>query len=99
MDITCWNCKSVLTLDKATVETALAKMDETKLGFHDVACTGCGKANRTPRDVFEAGLLAFSAGPELTKREATKQAKEAAKQRGDEKDAARKAARQKARRG
>ena len=87
MDITCWNCKKVTPLDKAAVQAALAAMDTSKLGFYDVACSGCGKANRTTRDTFEAGLKAFSvaAGPQLTKRELTKKNKETNKAKRAEK--------------
>ena len=52
MEITCWNCKTVTTLDQAAIESAIAKMDETKLGFHDVPCASCKKINRTSRSVF-----------------------------------------------
>ncbi len=61
MDITCWNCKAVTKLERAAVEAAIAQMDANKVGFHDVACSSCGKVNRTPRETFEAGLRAFSA--------------------------------------
>lgn len=86
MDITCWNCKTVTKLDKAAVEAAIAAMDASKLGFHDVACAGCGKSNRTARDLFVAGLEAFAVmEPQLTKREATLKTKEEnARRRGDE---------------
>lgn len=79
MDSTCWNCKTVTKLDKAAVEAILASMDASKLSFHDIACSSCGKSNRTSRDLFEAGLKAFAvaAEPQLTKREATKKNKEA----------------------
>jgi hypothetical protein len=79
MDITCWNCKKVNKFDKAAVEAALAQMDAAKVGFHDVPCPSCGKANRTSRDLFETGLKAYAvaAEPQLTKREATKKTKEA----------------------
>jgi hypothetical protein len=87
MDITCWNCKAVTKLDKAAVEAALTQMDSSKLGFHDVTCPSCSKANRTARDVFEAGLKAFAvvAEPQLNKREATKKNKEANKAKRAEK--------------
>lgn len=90
MDITCWNCKKVTTLDKAAVEAAIAQMDASKLGFHDVTCASCGKSNRTTRDMFTAGLEAFAApkaaaGPVLNKREATKKNKEERKAKRAEK--------------
>jgi hypothetical protein len=91
MDITCWNCKKVTTLDKAAVETALAAMDAAKLGFHDVPCSSCGKSNRATRDVFEAGLTAFNAAPAMTQREinqAQKEEKAAKDKAKDEKQAA-----------
>lgn len=88
MDITCWNCKTVIKLDKAAVETALAQMDASKVGFYDVHCASCGKSNRATRDVFTAGLAAFAkaaAEPTLTKREATKKTKEEnARRRGED---------------
>jgi hypothetical protein len=84
MEVTCWNCKEVTNLDKAAVESALAKMDETKLDFHDVECPKCAKANRTKREAFEKALVVLSTPP-LTAREATQQTKEEnAKRRGDE---------------
>jgi hypothetical protein len=85
MDIACWNCKTVTKLDKAAVETAIAAMDASKLGFHDLVCSSCGKSNRTARDSFMAGLEAFAvAEPQLTKREATQKTKEDnARRRGD----------------
>lgn len=95
MDITCWNCKKVTTLDKAAVEAAIAQMDASKLGFHDVACASCGKSNRTTRDLFVTGLAAFAAPqaaapkataePVLNKREATKKNKEERKAKRAEK--------------
>ncbi len=99
MDITCWNCKTVTKLDKAAVEAALAAMDASKLGFHDVACASCGKSNRTARDVFEAGLAAFNAAPEMTKREINQahKAEKAAKDKAKAERAAVKAAVRKAR--
>ena len=75
MDITCWNCKKVTTLDKAAVEKALKEMDASKLGFYDVACGSCAKANRTDRAAFEKGLQAASE-PKLSGREETKKNKE-----------------------
>lgn len=92
MDIACWNCKKVITLDKAAVEAALAAMDASKLGFHDVPCASCGKSNRAARDVFTAGLAAFSvAAPVVSKREANQahKAEKAAKDKAkSEKQAA-----------
>jgi hypothetical protein len=88
MEITCWNCKKVTTFNKAAVEAAIAQMDTSKLGFHDVACASCGKSNRTARDLFTAGLEAFvkaAAQPVLNKREATKKNKEANKAKRAEK--------------
>ena len=91
MDIACWNCKTGIKLDKATVEAALAQMDASKVGFHDVPCASCGKSNRATRDVFTAGLEAFAkaakfaAGPTLTRREATRKTKaENARRRGED---------------
>ena len=84
MNITCWNCKSVTTLDQAAVEAALAAMDASKLGFHDIPCASCGKSNRATRDAFESGLAAFNAAP--SKREANLQAKEEKAKRDKEKD-------------
>lgn len=85
MDITCWNCKTVTKLDKTAVEAAIASMDTSKLGFHDIVCSSCGKSNRTARDLFIAGLQAFAVvEPQLNKREATQKTKEEnAKRRGD----------------
>lgn len=60
MDITCWNCKTVTTLNQAAIEAAIAAMDASKLGFYDVHCT-CSKVNRTPRSVF-ANITPASAG-------------------------------------
>jgi len=90
MDITCWNCKKVTTLDKAAIEAAIAAMDAAKLGFHDVSCSSCGKSNRTTRDAFEAGLAAANAAPEMTKREINQAHKEekAAKDKAKEEKAA-----------
>ena len=34
MEITCWNCKTVATLDKA----AIAQMDASNKNFYDVPC-------------------------------------------------------------
>jgi hypothetical protein len=69
MDIACWNCKTVTKLDKVAVEAAIAQMDTAKLGFHDVVCSSCGKANRTARDLFDAALKAFAvAVPQTTKK-------------------------------
>lgn len=77
MDITCWNCKTVTTLDKTAVEAAIAAMDASKLGFHDIACASCGKSNRTARDAFEAGLKAFAvAAPAPTRVETAKKTKD-----------------------
>lgn len=76
MDITCWNCKTITKLDKAAVEAILTSMDASKLSFHDIACSSCGKSNRTARDLFVAGLAAFVVEPQLTKREVTQKAKE-----------------------
>lgn len=85
MEITCWNCKTVVKLDKAAVEAAIAAMDASKLGFHDVPCASCGKSNRTARDLFVSALEAFNAAPAMTKREATQKTKEEnARRRGDE---------------
>jgi hypothetical protein len=87
MDITCWNCKTVTKLDKVAVESAVAKMNETKLGFYDIVCPSCGKANRTARDQFDAALMAFAAPtePPMTRREATKKTKEEnARRRGED---------------
>lgn len=90
MDIACWNCKTGIKLDKAAVEAALAQMDASKVGFHDVPCASCGKSNRATRDVFTAGLEAFAkaakvaAEPTLTRRGATKKTKEEnARRRGE----------------
>ena len=89
MDIACWNCKTGIKLDKAAVEAALAQMDASKVGFHDVHCASCGKSNRATRDVFTAGLEAFAkaakvAEPALTRRGATKKTKEEnARRRGE----------------
>lgn len=91
MDIACWNCKTGIKLDKAAVEAALAQMDASKVGFHDVPCASCGKSNRATRDVFTAGLEAFAkaakvaAEPTPTKREATRKTKaENARRRGED---------------
>jgi hypothetical protein len=84
MDITCWNCKKVTTLDKAAIEKALAAMDASKLGFHDVECASCNKANRTDRAAFAKGLQAASE-PKLTTREETKKNKEERKAKRAEK--------------
>ena len=90
MDIACWNCKTGIKLDKAAVEAALAQMDASKVGFHDVSCASCGKSNRATRDVFTAGLEAFAkaakvaAEPTLTRRGATRKTKEEnARRRGE----------------
>ena len=98
MDITCWNCKTVTKLDKAAVEAAIAAMDASKLGFHDIACASCGKANRTARDLFVAGLADFNAAPEMTKREIDQahKAEKAAKDKAKDERAAVKAAVKKA---
>lgn len=61
MDITCWNCKTVIPLDKAAIEGAIAKMDESKLGFYDVPCASCKKVNRTSRAVL-TGITPVSTG-------------------------------------
>ncbi len=74
MDVTCWNCKNVTTLDQAAVEKALAAIDASQAPFYDVPCAKCGKVNRTQRGDFEKGLKAF--GPKLTQREETKKNKE-----------------------
>jgi hypothetical protein len=86
MDITCWNCKTITKLDKVAVEAAIAQMDASKLGFHDVTCPSCGKSNRTARNLFDAALKAFAVvEPQLTKRELTKKTKEEnARRRGDD---------------
>jgi hypothetical protein len=78
MDIACWNCKTVTKLDKVAVEAAVAKMNATKLGFHDIVCASCGKSNRAARDLFDAALLTYATSPTAptTKREATKKTKE-----------------------
>jgi hypothetical protein len=52
MEITCWNCKTVIPLDQAGIDAAIAKMNETKLGFYDVPCASCKKVNRTSRAVL-----------------------------------------------
>ncbi len=64
MEITCWNCKTVIKLDDAAVAAAVAKMDETKLNFYDVPCT-CGKVNRTQRSLF-TGVTPAKAGSKAT---------------------------------
>ncbi len=86
MDITCWNCKTATKFDKVTVEAAIVQMDASKLGFHDVICSNCGKANRTARDLFDSALKAYAVvEPQLTKREATKKTKEEnARRRGED---------------
>ena len=61
MDITCWNCKTVTKLDQAAVEAAIGAMDSANLGLHDISCSSCGKANRTTRDTFVAGLQTLQA--------------------------------------
>lgn len=61
MNVTCWNCKTLITLDTAAVTAALQKMDAAKLGFFDVACTKCGKKNRTQRGIFAAALAGAKA--------------------------------------
>jgi len=90
MDIACWNCKTGIKLDKAAVEAALAQMDASKVGFHDVHCASCGKSNRATRDVFTAGLEAFAKAakvadePALTRRGAARKTKaENARRRGE----------------
>lgn len=65
MDITCWNCKTVTTLDNAGIVAAIQKMDATKLGFYDVPCAKCGKKNRTQRTALMAGLASAKAAPEV----------------------------------
>jgi hypothetical protein len=60
MEITCWNCKTVNTLDEAAVAAAIAKMDAANLNFYDVACQ-CGKVNRTSRAVL-TGLTPAATG-------------------------------------
>ena len=75
MDITCWNCKKVTTLDKAGIEKAIAAMDASKLDIFDVPCASCGKVNRTERAAFEKGLKAANE-PKLSGREETKKNKE-----------------------
>jgi hypothetical protein len=52
MDITCWNCKTVISLDQPAVEAAVAKMDASKMNFYDVPCASCKKVNRTSRAVL-----------------------------------------------
>jgi hypothetical protein len=64
MNITCWNCKTVTTLDNAAIVAAIQKMDAAKIGFYDVPCK-CGKKNRTQRAAFMAGLAAAKAAPEV----------------------------------
>jgi hypothetical protein len=88
MEVTCWNCKTVITLDRAAVEAAVKTMTDTKLDFFDVACPKCGKANRTKREEFEKALAAKAAPVvTVTAREATQQTKEEnAKRRGDDKE-------------
>jgi len=54
MEITCWNCKKPFSLDQKAIDAALAAMDVSKLGFFDVPCPNCGKANRTKREQFVA---------------------------------------------
>ena len=84
MEVTCWNCKTKTTLDKAAVEAAIKQMDDTKLDIFDVACANCGKANRTKREEFTKALVTLSA-PQLSQRELNKQTKEEnAKRRGGE---------------
>ena len=61
MEITCWNCKTVITLDQAAIDAALAKMDASKLNFHDVPCESCKKVNRTSRSAL-TGLTPASPG-------------------------------------
>jgi len=61
MNLNCWNCKTIITLDTAAVTAAIQKMDDTKLGFFDVACTKCGKKNRTQRGIFAAALAGAKA--------------------------------------
>jgi hypothetical protein len=58
MNITCWNCKKTYTVSQDTINTALAAMDASKLGFYDVPCPNCGKDNRTQRADFEAASQA-----------------------------------------
>jgi len=58
MDVTCWNCKTVTSLDAAGITAAINKMNATKLSFFDVPCSKCGKANRTQRAVFAAAQIA-----------------------------------------
>ena len=65
MDITCWNCKTVTTLDNAGIVAAIQAMDATKLGFYDVPCAKCGKKNRTQRTALMAGLAGAKAAPEV----------------------------------
>ena len=65
MEITCWSCKTVTTLDNAGIVAAIQKMDESKLGFYDVPCAKCGKKNRTQRTAFMAGLASAKAAPEV----------------------------------
>ena len=65
MDVTCWSCKTVTSLDNAGIVAAIQKMDATKLGFYDVPCTKCGKKNRTQRTVFLAGLASAKAAPDV----------------------------------
>lgn len=64
MNVTCWNCKTVITLDNAAIVAAIQKMDAAKLGFFDVPCK-CGKKNRTQRAAFMDGLAAAKAAPEV----------------------------------
>lgn len=64
MEITCWSCKTVTTLDNAGIVEAIQKMDAAKLGFYDVPCK-CGKKNRTQRAAFMAGLASAKAAPEV----------------------------------
>ena len=65
MEITCWSCKTVTTLDNAGIVAAIQKMDESKLGFYDVPCAKCGKKNRTQRAAFLAGLASAKASPDV----------------------------------
>jgi phage FluMu protein Com len=53
MKITCWNCQTTYSLKNASVDAALAAMDQAKVGFYDVHCPKCGKVNRTVRADFQ----------------------------------------------
>ncbi len=54
MDVVCWNCKKTTSLEEGQVATAIKQMDDSKLGFFDVACPHCQKSNRVEREKFVA---------------------------------------------